>query len=94
VPIRDKKAREELRTTYWDVVADGIRSLETSLALDSNYDDAMAYLNLLYRQRADLAGNMDDYRKDTATADDWLQKTLTTRRLKAGAVPAMGEPAK
>ena len=51
----------------------------------------MAYLNLLYRQRADLAENMDEYRKDTATADDWLQKTLTKRRQKAGNLPAMGE---
>jgi uncharacterized protein YlxW (UPF0749 family) len=62
-----------------------------SLSLDGDYDDAMAYLNLLYRQRADLAENMDDYRKDTATADDWLQKTLTTRKRKAGNLPAMGE---
>ncbi|MGO9095685.1 MAG: tetratricopeptide repeat protein [Bryobacteraceae bacterium] len=94
VPIKDKKAREELRATYWDVVDGGMKDLEAALALDGNYDDAMAYLSLLYRQKADMAANMDDYRKDTATADDWLQKTLTTRRLKAGAVPAMDQPAK
>jgi tetratricopeptide (TPR) repeat protein len=91
VPIKDKKIREELRANYWSIIADGIKNLETSLSLDSDYDDAMAYLNLLYRQRADLAENMDDYRKDTATADDWLQKTLTTRKRKAGNLPTMGE---
>jgi len=93
VPIKDKKAREELRATYWDVVDGGMKNLEAALALDSNYDDAMAYLSLLYRQRADMAANMDDYRKDTNTADDWLQKTLTTRKEKAGALPAMDQPA-
>jgi len=93
VPIKDKKVREELRASYWNIIADGIRNLETSLSLDGDYDDAMAYLNLLYRQRADLAENMDEYRKDTATADDWLQKTLTKRRQKAGNLPAMGEAA-
>ncbi|MGC9972291.1 MAG: tetratricopeptide repeat protein [Bryobacteraceae bacterium] len=91
VPIKDRKIREELRASYWSIIADGIRNLEMSLSLDGDYDDAMAYLNLLYRQRADLAENMDDYRKDTATADDWLQKTLTTRKRKAGNLPAMGE---
>jgi tetratricopeptide (TPR) repeat protein len=91
VPIKDKKIREELKVSYWSIIADGIRNLETSLSLDADYDDAMAYLNLLYRQRADLADNMDDYRKDTATADDWLQKTLNKRKQKAGNLPAMGE---
>jgi len=93
VPIKDRKLREELRASYWGIIADGMKNLETSLALDSDYDDAMAYLSLLYRQRADLADSMDDYRKDSATADDWLQKTLTTRKRRAGTLPAMGEAA-
>jgi len=28
VPIKDKKAREELRATYWDVVDGGMKNLE------------------------------------------------------------------
>ena len=58
----------------------------------------MAYLNLLYRERADLADGSEGYKKDTDLADDWMQKALDTRKMKADRQPkSMGitnEPAK
>ena len=92
VPIKDKKIREDLRANYWNIIVDGIKNLETSLEIDPHYDDAMAYLNLLYRQKADLADNADDYRKDTAAADEWLQKALDTRKAKASGGMAAANP--
>ena len=54
-PIKDKKVREELRGNVLGHDRGGMKDLEKALAIDSDYDDAMAYVNLLYRQRADLA---------------------------------------
>jgi tetratricopeptide (TPR) repeat protein len=83
-PLKDKKAREELRAKYWDMINTGIGNLNEALNIDPNYDDAMAYLNLLYRERADLASTPEDYKADIAQADSWMQKTLDKRKQKAG----------
>ena len=95
-PLKDKKAREELRAKYWDMVNDGIANLNHSLEIDPRYDEAMAYLNLLYRERADLAATADEYKADVGQADMWLQKTLSMRKEKAGVggVEATAAPAK
>jgi hypothetical protein len=69
------------------MVEDGIKNLDQALALDKEYDDAMAYLNLLYRERADVAESKADYDKDTDAADMWVQKTLETKKTKAARAP-------
>jgi TonB family protein len=43
----------------------------------------MSYMNLLIRERADLRDTADEYRRDIAEADQWTQKALDTKRLKA-----------
>lgn len=82
-PLKDKKAREELKAKYGPMVDDGIKSLERALDIDKEYDDAMAYMNLLIRERADLAENPDDYRKQVETADNWVSRALETKKIKA-----------
>ena len=41
-----------LREKNAPVIQDGIASLHKALHLRPDYDDAMAYLNLLYREKA------------------------------------------
>ncbi len=82
-PIKDKKIREELKTGHGALVEEGIGYLSKAVEIDKIYDDAMAYLNLLIRERADLAENPDDYKKDIATADDWVAKALEAKKIKA-----------
>jgi hypothetical protein len=82
-PLKDKKVREELRVKYLDMVNDGIKNLNRALEIDPRYDEAMAYLNLLYRERADIAETPEEYKADISQADTWLQKTLDTRKAKA-----------
>ena len=48
----------------------------------------MAYLNLLIRERADLAADAEQYKKDIEVADNWVQKALETRKIKAARMPA------
>lgn len=86
-PIKDKKVREELSGQYTGIIDDGIANLNKALEIDKEYDDAMAYLNLLIRQKADLLDNVDDYKKQLDVADGWLQKTLDTKKAKAARQP-------
>jgi len=81
-PIKDKKVREALRATNLPIVEEGIQNLQKALAIDPQYDDAMAYMNLLHRERADLADNADEYKKEVAEADSWVDKTLATKKAK------------
>jgi tetratricopeptide (TPR) repeat protein len=89
-PIKDKKVKEELKEKYLAMVDDGIANLQKALDLDKEYDDAMAYMNLLIRERADLADSPEDYKKQVEVADSWVQKALDTKKLKAARQPTTG----
>ena len=83
-PLKDKKVCESLRDRSLAKVDDGIQNLNKALQLRPDYDDAMAYMNLLYRERADLeCGNPDARTADLKTADDWVDKTMATKKTKA-----------
>ena len=82
-PIKDKKIREELKANYAGLVEEGIKQLDIAVEKDKVYDDAMAYLNLLIRERADLADNQADYNRDIATADNWVARALEAKKIKA-----------
>jgi len=86
-PLKDRKLRDELRKKYWDMIEDGIANLRKALEIDPEYDDAMAYLNLLHRERADLQEDVALYKKDIDEADMWINKTLETRKIKAERQP-------
>jgi Tfp pilus assembly protein PilF len=81
-PIKDKKIKEELKAKYWPIIDDGLKNLDMALQVDPEYDDAMAYENLLIRERADLADSKEEYEKQIKTADDWVQKALETKKIK------------
>ncbi len=89
-PVKDKKVKEELKEKYSAMVDEGIANLQKALDLDKEYDDAMAYMNLLIRERADLVDSPDDYKKQIEVADSWVQKALDTKKLKASRTPATG----
>jgi len=86
-PIKDKKVRAELAEKYEAIVQGGIKNLEKALEIDKEYDEAMAYLNLLHREWADVAETDAEYKKETEIADQWMSKTLETRKMKAERAP-------
>ena len=86
-PIKDEVVRTKLRTDSLPVLEEGLADLERALAIDPEYDDAMAYMNLLYRVRADLEDSPQGYRDDITTADAWFQKVIDTRKAKASRQP-------
>jgi tetratricopeptide (TPR) repeat protein len=89
-PLKDRKVREEIRAVNMPIIEAGLQDLEKALSVDPEYDDAMAYMNLLTRERADLQDTPEAYRKDTEIADGWVQKTLETKKIKASRQPATG----
>ena len=60
---------------------EGLQFLQRAVELNPNYDDAMQYLNLTFRRRADLACGDDAARKaDLAKADEWSQRAMGARK--------------
>src|SRR5512142_210847 len=83
-PLKDKKVCEQLRTANLDKVQEGKQMLEKALQLRPDYDDAMAYLNLMYREQADIeCGDAAARAEDLKKADEWVDKTMATKKAKA-----------
>ena len=87
-PLKDKKVCADLKEKNSGVIQDGIEDLNKALQLRPDYDDAMAYLNLLYREKGDLECDDPAARAaDLKTADDWVDKTMATKKAKAEKQP-------
>ncbi len=82
---QDQKLCAELREKEGPIVEEGLKMLQTAIDKRQDYDDAMAYLNLLYRRKA------NDYTCDDAQAradyiriaNDWSDKAMAARKKKA-----------
>jgi tetratricopeptide (TPR) repeat protein len=78
-----KKACEELKEKNDPLIQEGIDSLNKAIQLRPDYDDAMAYLNLMYREKADVeCDDLAARQEDLKTADSWVDKTLATKKAK------------
>jgi len=53
-PLTDQVARRALQVKYQQTIADGIQALRECLDLDKENENAMSYMNLLLRKKADL----------------------------------------
>lgn len=83
-PLKDKKLCAKLRDEHGTIIQDGIDNLSKALQLRQDYDDAMAYMNLLYREKADRECDVpDDRAADLKTADEWVDKTMAAKKAKA-----------
>jgi tetratricopeptide (TPR) repeat protein len=83
-----KKVCEELKTKNEPLIDEGIESLNKAIQLRPDYDDAMAYLNLMYREKADVeCDDLDARQQDLKTADHWVDETLATKKAKAEKQP-------
>jgi tetratricopeptide (TPR) repeat protein len=88
---KDKKVCAMVKEKNTANVQEGIDNLNKALQLRPDYDDAMAYLNLMYRERADIQCDDPAARAaDLKTADDWVDKTLAVKKMKAEKQPGTG----
>lgn len=80
-PKLPKNVCEKLQQLNGPLVEEGLKYLSQAVEIKPNYDDAMAYLNLTYRRKADLECGNDAARKaDVQQADDWRNKAMGTRK--------------
>ena len=78
---KSKDVCAKLVAANTDQVNDALKYLQQAVNINPNYDDAMSYLNLTYRRKADLECGDDAARKaDLAQADSWVQRSLGARK--------------
>jgi len=88
LPGKDKKVCAMLRDQNTANIQEGIDNLNKALQLRPDYDDAMAYMNLMFREKADVECDDKDARAaDLKTADEWVDKTMATKKAKAEKQP-------
>jgi tetratricopeptide (TPR) repeat protein len=84
----------DVRKTYAEkfggLVDEGIDSLKKAMDHKPDYDDAMTYLNLLYRRKADMVDSTAERDALTKQADDLLDKVkeIKQKRSEQPAPPA------
>lgn len=84
-----KKLCEELKAKNSAVIQEGIDSLDKAIKLREDYDDAMAYMNLMYRERADVECDDEAARAaDLKTADQWVDKAMQAKQARAAKAAA------
>jgi tetratricopeptide (TPR) repeat protein len=74
---------------FGQTVDEGITNLKKAIEIKPDYDDAMAYLNLLYRQKADMETTAEARDTDLKNADDLVDKVkaIKQKKMEAPAQP-------
>lgn len=65
------------------LVDEGIANLQKAIQIKPDYDDAMAYLNLLYRRKADMVESADERASYQKQADDLVDKVKEIKQKRA-----------
>src|SRR5207237_6211821 len=75
--------RAEYTAKCGTLVDEGIAALQKSIQLKPDYDDAMAYLNLLYRRKPDLVESAEERDHFWTQADDLVDKVREIKQKRA-----------
>jgi tetratricopeptide (TPR) repeat protein len=76
-----KKVMADLKEVNAPLVEEGLQYLNQAVTNRANYDDAMAYLNLIYRRKADIDyGDAAAVKDDIAQAEKWRTDAMGTRK--------------
>jgi tetratricopeptide (TPR) repeat protein len=77
--------RTDYTAKYSAMVEEGIADLQKAIQIRPDYDDAMAYLNLLYRRKADMVESADERASLQKQADDLVDKVKEIKQKRAEA---------
>src|SRR2546425_256835 len=75
--------RSDYTSKFGPLVEEGITNLLKSIQVKPDYDDAMAYLNLLYRRKADMVESADERAALLNQADDLVDKVKEIKQKRA-----------
>ena len=86
-PLPDASARDDLKAKYGELIEHGMQSLKKCMEFDEDKDDAMAYMNLLLREKALLEDSPAAAKADIEQAEDWTKKAVELKQKKAAGPP-------
>lgn len=77
----NKQVCAKLQQLNTPLVTEGLQYMQKAVDARPNYDDAMSYMNLLNRRKADLeCGNEAGRKTDVQAAVDWNSKAMGARK--------------
>lgn len=82
--------RDDFTKQAGPVIDDGMQNLLHAIQLNPDYANAMAYLNLLLREKADMETDPDVRQADEKQADDLLEKVKEINQKQMTASPNSG----
>ena len=75
--------RGEYLAKYGSLIDEGVADLQKAISIRPDYDDAMAYLNLLYRRKADTVESADQRAALQKQADELVDKVKEVKQKRA-----------
>jgi len=75
--------RGDYLAKYGPLIDEGISDLQKAISIRPDYDDAMAYLNLLYRRKADTVASADERAALLKQADDLVDRVKEVKQKRA-----------
>src|SRR5713101_128108 len=81
------KVREQYSAKYSGMVEEGIKNIKEAVRLRPEYEDAITYLNLLYRRKADMVQAEQEREALLKQADDLMEKVKVIKQKKLEAPP-------
>ncbi len=72
----------DFQAKFGSIIDEGVTNLKKAIELRADYDDAMAYLNLLYRQKADTELTAQAHDADEKMADELVDKVKAIKQKK------------
>jgi hypothetical protein len=91
LPVIPEKLRKPLAEKNGPLVDEGLTALKKAIDLKPNDADSMVYLNLMYRQKAEIDEDNETRQADLKQAEDWVDKAVAAR--KAGTASGSSEAA-
>jgi tetratricopeptide (TPR) repeat protein len=91
LPVIPEKLRTGLAEQNGSLVEEGLKALKKAVELKPNDADSMVYINLMYRQKAEIDTDNETRTADLKEAEDWVDKALAAR--KAGTASGSSEAA-
>jgi len=75
--------RTDYLAKYGTLIDEGITDLQKAISIRPDYDDAMAYLNLLYRRKSDTVASAEERASLQKQADDLVDKVKEVKQKRA-----------
>jgi tetratricopeptide (TPR) repeat protein len=80
LPVIPDKIRTGLAEQNGPLIEEGLKALQKAIDLKPNDADSMVYLNLMYRQKAEIDPDEETRAADLKQAEDWVNKSLAARK--------------